>query len=76
MIAVNLNSKILNSAPATTQTGAFWNGFDRFCQGARVEEMPTREHENGWWHALHCANDTLDYESDIYDRERHARGQW
>lgn len=63
-------------APATVKTSAFWQGFDDYCKGAQLEDMPSAEHQRGWWHANRCQGDTLDYEDNIADRMQWARGTW
>ncbi len=70
MIVVNLNSKIIN------EPSAYWQGFDEYCKGAQLEDMPTAEHRNGWWFACQCQGDTLDYEDNIADRQQWMRGAW
>lgn len=71
-----MNTATIQPTTVTAKTAAFWQGFDDYCKGARVEQMPSAEHRNGWWHALRCAADTEDYESDIADRQQWMRGSW
>lgn len=63
-------------APATIKTNAYWQGFDMYVKGAQLEDMPSAEHARGWWFALKCQGDTLDYEGDIADRMQWMRGAW
>lgn len=49
MIAVNLNSVIVNEVKPTD---AYWTGFANFCDGQTLEEQPTWNHRNGWMWAL------------------------
>jgi len=63
----------ITTKPATT---AFWAGFDEYCKGARLEDMPTADHKRGWWHANQCEGDTFEYVEDIADRTFWARGGW
>jgi len=48
-----------NASGEVTRT-AYWDGFDDFCRGAQLEDMPSEEHVRGWFFACRCEGDTLD----------------
>lgn len=57
----------------------YWQGFDAYCDGAQLEEMPTPAHVRGWWAALDAQVSTEDYEAyQEYQRdlEWSRRGAW
>lgn len=62
-------------------------GFEAYCQGAQLEDVPIPQ-RRGWWDALDTEADAQteaylraqaeleDYSEDILDREDWAKGGW
>lgn len=50
---MNANLVVLAVAPAS-DTALFQDGFEAYCEGQSLADMPTVAQERGWWHANRC----------------------
>lgn len=74
----------------TTTLSPYWLGFNAYCAGAQLEDVPPQQ-RRGWWAALDAqagaempvkesridvVAEADEYADDILDREYWSKGQW
>lgn len=51
---MDTTATMLVSKSATVATSLFQDGFAAYCEGQRLEDMPTEAQRRGWWSALNA----------------------
>lgn len=68
-------SEIVSKAMCTETVNRtpFWDGFYAYCEMQALEDMPTKEHERGWWAALSAeAGSSMPYGLSAKDLEEYT----